>query len=89
MQISDTFREEHDPITTLQVYHRRLRIPLDYYLNSVKEFTDPWNVRAYQYAVQQYLNEINDHGIIGMVRQERDSQFVYLDAAIRYPVLSD
>lgn len=86
MNFMDSIREEHTPeITTLQVYHRRLRVPIDSYLQSVDEFTDPWNERAYQYFIQNYLNECHDQGIVGMVRQEQDSEYVYLDAAIRYP----
>lgn len=87
MNYMDSIQEESLPaITTLQVYHRRLRIPIASYLQSVEEFTDPWNERAYQYFVQNYLNELKDQGIIGMVRQEQDSDYVYLDAAIRYPI---
>ena len=86
MNIMDSVREEHTLATTLQVYHRRLRVPIESYLKSVEEFTDPWNERAYQYFIQKYLDDLNDQGIIGMVRQERDQEFVILDAAIRYPV---
>lgn len=86
MDLVNSIREEHSPATTLQVYHRRLRIPIDSYLKSVEEFTDPWNERAYQYFIQKYLEETHDQGIVGMVRQERDQEAVYLDAAIRYPV---
>jgi hypothetical protein len=89
MRISESIQEEHAPLTTLQVFHRRLRIPLESYLNTVEEFTDPWNERAYQYFIQKYLEEINDQGIVGMVRQEHDQDFIYLDAAIRYPLLTD
>lgn len=86
MNFKDSIHEEHTPeITTLQVYHRRLRVPKDIYLQSVDEFTDPWNERAYQHFIQNYLNEYHDQGIVGMVRQEQDSVYVYLDAAIRYP----
>ncbi|MDP4128426.1 MAG: hypothetical protein Q8912_16030 [Bacillota bacterium] len=72
--------------TTLQVYHRSLKIPLETYMNTVADFLDPWEERAYQYAVHQYLEEAKDSGIVGMVRQERDENYVYLDAAVRYPV---
>jgi hypothetical protein len=85
MNITDSIREEHMPVTTLQIYHRRLQVPLKTYLNCVEEFTDPWNERAYQFFIQQYLAEINDQGIVGMVRQERDQEYIYLDAAVRYP----
>lgn len=73
--------------TTLQVFHRYFKLPLETYLNIVTDFLDPWDEQAYQHAVQQYLAKDNDHGIIGMVRQERDEQYVYLDAAVRYPVV--
>lgn len=77
------------PNTTLQIYHRRFKIPLERYFNTVADFLDPWNERAYQFAVQQYLTEMNDEGIVGMVRQEKDDSFVYLDAAVRYPLVMD
>jgi hypothetical protein len=86
MKITASIQEENSPVTTLQVYHRRLRIPITSYLKSVEEFTDPWNERAYQSFIQKYLDEINDQGIVGMVRQDHCEEYVYLDAAIRYPV---
>ena len=76
----------HAKETTLQVYHRRLKIPIESYLKTVAEFVDPWEERAYQHYVHQYLSQNNDEGIVGMVRQETDADFVYLDAAVRYPV---
>jgi hypothetical protein len=76
----------HSQETTLQVYHRHFKIPLKTYINTVADFLDPWEERAYQYVVHQYLAEAKDSGIIGMVRQERDENYVYLDAAVRYPV---
>jgi len=75
--------------TTLQIYHRSFQIPLETYLNKVSDFLDPWDERAYQYVVHQSLVEIHDHGIVGMVRQEKDENYVYLDAAIRYPICID
>jgi hypothetical protein len=72
--------------TTLQVYHRHFKIPVESYLNTVEEFLDPWEERAYQHFVLEYLQKNNDDGIVGMVRQERDENFVYLDAAVRYPI---
>ncbi|GAB6174155.1 hypothetical protein JCM15765_36330 [Paradesulfitobacterium aromaticivorans] len=71
---------------TLQVYHHRLKVPLKEYLDTVQEFTDPWDERAYQYFANKHLEQENDPGIVGMVRQERDDDYVYLDAAVRYPV---
>jgi len=88
MSILDSIVVDTAPVTTLQVFHKRLRIPLSVYFNKVGEFTDPWNEKAYQFFVQGYLDEIEDSGIIGMVRQEHDSDYVYLDAAIRYPAES-
>jgi len=77
----------HPPnATTLQVYHRYFKIPLERYFNTVTDFLDPWDERAYQFAVQQYLQEMKDSGIVGMVRQEKDENYVYLDAAVRYPL---
>lgn len=76
----------HPQETTLQVFHRHFKIPLETYINTVGDFLDPWDERAYQYAVHQYLATAKDSGIIGMVRQERDENYVYLDAAVRYPV---
>lgn len=76
----------HPPDMTLQIYHRHFKIPLDTYFNTVAGFLDPWEERAYQFVVHQYLAEAKDSGIIGMVRQERDENYVYLDAAVRYPV---
>ncbi|BAE84048.1 hypothetical protein [Desulfitobacterium hafniense] len=73
------------PVTTLQVFHKRLKIPLPVYLDGVAEFTDPWDEQAYQLFVQHYLDEMKDPGILGMVRQEHDDHYVYLDAVIRYP----
>ena len=78
----------HPPDTTLQIYHRNFKIPLETYFNTVSDFLDPWDERAYQYVVQQSLAKTHDRGILGMVRQENDENFVYLDAAIRYPISS-
>lgn len=75
--------------TTLQIYHHHLKIPIETYFNTVAEFMDPWEERAYQYTVEQYLKKAKDSGIVGMVRQERDENFVYLDAAVRYPQTMD
>lgn len=76
----------HSPDTTLQIYHRSFKIPLETYFNAAADFSDPWDERAYQHVVQQSLAAAHDHGIVGMVRQEKDESYVYLDAAIRYPV---
>lgn len=76
----------HAPDTTLQIYHRSFKIPLETYLNAVSDFLDPWEERAYQYVVQQSLAATHDRGIVGMVRQEKDENYVYLDAAIRYTI---
>lgn len=76
------------PVTTLQVFHKRLKIPLSVYFHGVAEFTDPWDEQAYQFFAQHYLDETKDPGILGMVRQEHDDHYVYLDAAIRYPTES-
>lgn len=75
--------------TTLQIYHRYFKIPLERYFNTVADFLDPWDERAYQFAVHQYLEEMKDSGIVGMVRQEKDENYVYLDAAVRYPLVID
>lgn len=76
----------HSSETTLQVYHRHFKIPIESYLNTVTEFLDPWEERAYQHYVHQYLEAAKDEGIVGMVRQEKDENYVYLDAAVRYPI---
>ncbi|MDQ7096829.1 hypothetical protein REC12_24860 [Desulfosporosinus sp. PR] len=76
----------HSTETTLQVYHRYFKIPIESYLNTVADFLDPWEERAYQHFVQNYLETTNDEGIVGMVRQEKDESFVYFDAAVRYPI---
>lgn len=86
MNIQDSVQEENPLTTTLQVYHRRLKVPLESYLTTVQEFTDPWNERAYQHFIHQYLEELGDPGIIGMVRKEQEGNFLFFDAAIRYPV---
>lgn len=88
MSIIDSVVVESSPVTTLQVFHKRMKIPISIYLNSVSGYTDPWNEKAYQWFVQQYLYETKDPGIVGMVRQECDSDYVYLDAALRYPTES-
>lgn len=75
--------------TTLQLYHHHFKIPIETYFHTVADFMDPWDERAYQFVVQQYLEKANDHGIVGMVRQERDENYVYLDAAVRYPTSLD
>jgi len=75
--------------TTLQLYHRQFKIPLETYFKSVKDFLDPWEERAYQHVVDQLLAKTNDTGIVGMVRQEKDEGFIYLDATIRYPLSKD
>ncbi|MDR3602861.1 MAG: hypothetical protein P4L49_20680 [Desulfosporosinus sp.] len=79
----------HPSETTLQIYHRHFKIPLEHYFNTVTEFLDPWDERAYQFVVQQCLTEMKDTGIVGMVRQEKDENYVYLDAAVRYPLATD
>ncbi|MGC7870834.1 hypothetical protein ACPUYX_04790 [Desulfosporosinus sp. SYSU MS00001] len=76
----------HSNETTLQVYHRYFKIPVERYLNTVTDFLDPWDERAYQHFVHQHLKTIDDHGIVGMVRQDKDENYVYLDAAVRYPI---
>lgn len=85
MSIFDSIEIEHTPATTLQVFHKRLRIPISTYLELMADYPDPWNEMAYQRFVQKYLDQIDDPGIVGMVRQEKDEEFVYLDAALRYP----
>jgi len=75
--------------TTLQLYHRQFKIPLETYFKSVKDFLDPWEERAYQHVVDQLLEKTNDTGIVGMVRQDKDEDFIYLDATIRYPLSKD
>jgi len=76
----------HSQETTLQIYHRHFKIPIEHYFNTVADFPDPWDERAYQHVVHQYLVETQDKGIVGMVRQEKDEKYVYLDAAVRYPL---
>ena len=88
MRNIDSIIVDSDPITTLQVFHKRLKIPISIYLSQVAQFSDPWNEKVYQWFIQQYLNETKDFGIVGMVRQEHDSEYVYLDAAIRYSTKS-
>jgi|GEM_PF-3110165 len=85
MSIQESIIVDSTPVTTLQVFHKRLQIPLNVYLEVVKEFTDPWNEKAYQHFVEHYLKEVKDPGIVGMVRAEQDPEYIYLDAAIRYP----
>lgn len=85
MHLHDLVQEQDLPSTTLQVYHRRLKIPKESYLMAVSKFTDPWDERTCQYFVEQYLLESNDPGIVGMVRQELTNAHVLLDAAVRYP----
>ncbi|TGE37707.1 hypothetical protein E4K67_13385 [Desulfosporosinus fructosivorans] len=75
----------NQPDTTLQIYHRHFKIPIETYFNTVTDYLDPWDERAYQHAVHQLLEETNDRGIVGMVRQEKDDNYIYLDAAVRYP----
>ncbi len=77
------------PETTLQIYHHHYKIPIETYFNTVADFMDPWDERAYQFAVHKYLEKAKDNGIVGMVRQERDADYVYLDAAVRYPMSMD
>lgn len=77
------------PDTTLQIYHRQFKIPLETYFNTVTDFLDPWDERAYQYVVHRLLEETKNSGIVGMVRQEKDENYIYLDAAVRYPLTMD
>jgi len=72
--------------TTLQIYHQYFKIPLETYLNTVTSFLDPWDEQAYQFVVDRYLADTQDSGIVGMVRQEKDENYIYLDAAVRYPL---
>lgn len=85
MHLQNIVQEQDQPLTTLQVYHRRLKIPKESYVRIVSDFTDPWDERASQYFVEQYLQELSDPGIVGMVRQELTDTHVLLDAAVRYP----
>lgn len=84
MQLSQI---EETPIkaVTLQVFHRYLKVPIIVYLDAVEDFSNPWDELTYQYFTNMYLEQIQDNGIVGMVRQEHDDEFVYLDAAVRYP----
>jgi len=84
MDIKKNVQEQEINTTTLQVTHRHLKVPEQVYLQSVNHL-DPWNEAAYQEFIQKYLDEINDGGIVGMVRVRRESPYVYFDAAIRYP----
>lgn len=86
MNLQHIVQEQIPTNTTLQVFHRQLAIPKDEYIQVVKDFSDPWDERAYQYFIIQYLQELSDPGMVGMVRQQQDDEFIYLDAAIRYVV---
>lgn len=86
MHIHDSVEERHFSSTTLQVFHRQLKVPLESYLTTVQKFPDPWNERAYQHFIHRYLQELGDPGIVGMVRKERFGDFLLFDAAVRYPV---
>lgn len=85
MSLRASVEEQGPAATTLQVFHRRLKIPVNVYLETVQGFLNPWDERAMQSFVEGYLQEQADPGIVGMVREERESDYVYLDAAIRYP----
>lgn len=86
MTLHDSVVEEDLSSTTLQVFHRRLKVPIETYLSTVQEFTDPWDERSYQHFIHHYLQELGDPGIIGMVRKEQEGNYVFFDAAVRYPV---
>ncbi|AHF07287.1 hypothetical protein [Desulfitobacterium metallireducens] len=86
MNIHDSVEEENFSSTTLLVFHRHLKVPLESYLSAVQEFTDPWDERAYQYFIHHYLQELGDPGLVGMVRKEQSADFLFFDAAVRYPV---
>ena len=88
MHLQPGIEETAPAPATLQVFHRRLKIPLNVYLDTVREFPDPWDERAMQYFVEGYLREQNDPGIVGMVREEKEPDWVYLDAAVRYPQIA-
>lgn len=85
MNLLKTIEELPDYAITLQIFHRNLKIPLNVYLDTVQNFNDPWQEEAYQFFAQKYLEEVSDPGILGMVRQAHDRDFVFLDVAIRYP----
>lgn len=85
MSLHENVLEQVPPLTTLQVFHRHLKVPMEVYLNTVQEFSEPWDERTYQFFVYKYLEESGDNGIVGMVRPEKDDDYVYLDAAVRYP----
>lgn len=89
MHNHDSIQEESSSTVTLQIFHRHLKVPIDSYLNTVQDFTDPWDERAYQYFIHDYLEDLGDPGIIGMVRMEKDEDYLLFDAAIRYPVAND
>lgn len=86
MHNHDSIQEESSSAVTLQIFHRHLKVPIDSYLNTVQDFTDPWDERAYQYFIRDYLKDLGDPGMIGMVRMEKEEDNLLFDAAIRYPV---
>ena len=87
MSIRDfVIEEEATSLTALQVFHRRIKVPITVYLSTVQDFTNPWEERAYQYFIHDYLQEIGDPGIIGMIRKEQEGDCLLFDAAVRYPV---
>lgn len=89
MNNHDSIQEETSSAMALQIFHRHLKVPIDSYLSTVQEFTDPWNERAYQYFIHDYLKDLGDPGIIGMVRMEKDEDYLLFDAAVRYPVTQE
>ncbi|WP_350342701.1 hypothetical protein PRVXT_001958 [Proteinivorax tanatarense] len=70
---------------TVNVQHKVLQVPTQEYLQKVKEYPEPYSQEALQCFASDYLKSIEDNGIIGMVRYDKEDKNIIIDAAVRYP----
>ncbi len=67
-------------------YHWVLEVPGRLYENVLKNYPgDIYTEEAVQEFVTQYLRWKGDNGIVGLVGLERKGNWVFIDAAVRYP----
>lgn len=78
--------EDLGPIENVRVVHRRLRIPKEDYYKHLANYDESNFDDASQLFVQEYIENKNDQGIVGMVRSWEEDDWILLDATFRYPL---
>ncbi|GAB6137025.1 hypothetical protein [Halanaerobaculum tunisiense] len=76
---------------SFQIKHKNLELPRDLYLNNLDHYEDPFSEEAAQHLIEEYLDWIDEQGLLGMVRLQDNPEEnkVELDAAIRYLIPED